>query len=165
MVIPQVAARNAIKSRIEKFFGCASFSTIFPEAAKAPRVSIGFPTNEPPFYVAVDEIVDDLQPGKGSSCGQIAIKFRVSVYACARHVDLIKAADTAGSYAFAVVMCVLADQTLDGAVDLAVPSISGGGTAADSDRKYLATAVVSIECDAWAVCPQEIREAMSESSL
>ena len=160
MVIPQMAARDALERRLESFFGCDAFPSLFPAAVKAPAVSVGFPVNEPPFYVAVDEIVDDLQPGKGATCGQVAVKFRITVYACARNSDLLKAADTAASYAHAAIMCVLADQTLGGSVDHAVPSIAGGGTAADGDRKYIATEVVSVECDAWAVCPQEVRDAV-----
>lgn len=160
MVIPQTAARDALECRLRSLFGCDAFQPLFPSAVKAPSVSIGFPVNEPPFYVAVDEIVDDLQPGSGATCGQVAIKFRLTVYACARHSDLLKAADTATSYAHAAILCVLADQTLGGSVDHAVPSITGGGTAADGDRKYIATEVVSVECDVWAMCPQEVRDAV-----
>ena len=76
---------------------------VYPDAVAAPVVTKGFPKNEQPFYVAVDEIVTDAQPGKGASTGQAEMEFSANVWVCARHADLVKAANTAMSYADAVI--------------------------------------------------------------
>lgn len=165
MVIPQIAALDALYKRVSGFFSSESFSAVYPDAVAAPVVTKGFPKNEQPFYVAVDEIVTDAQPGKGASTGQAEMEFSANVWVCARHADLVKAANTAMSYADAVIACVLADQTMKGAVDLAVPSITGGGTAADGDRKYLATEALTVTFKVWAVCPNEVREVLREGDL
>lgn len=161
-MIPQIAARDALASRLEGLFACESFAELFPNAVSAPAVSVGFPVNEPPFYCVVDEICDDMQPGQGASVGQMAAEFTVAVYLFARHADKAKAVATASSYAWATVMAVLADQSLGMAVDHATPSITGGGTAVDADKKYIATQLVAVSCKVWAVCPNEIKEALGE---
>lgn len=164
-MIPQVAAIDALYKRVSGFFASDAFRAIYPDAVAAPVVTKGFPKNEQPFYVAVDEIVTDVQPGKGASMGQAEMEFAANVWVCARHSDLVKAANTAMSYADAVIACVLADQTMKGTVDHAVPSITGGGTAADGDRKYLATEALTISFKCWAVCPHEVREVLREGDL
>lgn len=165
MVIPQIAALDALYKRVLGLFSSQSFTTIYPDAVVAPVVTKGFPKNEQPFYVAVDEIVTDVQPGKGALNGQSEMEFTANVWVCARHADLVKAANTAMSYADAVIACVLADRTMRGTVDLATPSVVSGGTAADGDRKYLATEVLSITFKVWAACPDEVRKVLDESDL
>lgn len=165
MVIPQIAALDALHARLSWFFASGAFSTLYPDAVQPPKVTQGFPTNEPPFYVAIDEIVTDVRLSGGSACGQAQIEFAVNVWACARHADLRKAANTAMSYADAVIACVLADQTLKGTVDLAVPNIENGGTAADGDRKYVAAEALCVNCKVWAACPEEVMEVLREGNL
>lgn len=164
MVIPQIAARDALKRRLEGVFSPEAFGCLYPDCER-PRLTLGFPVNEPPFYVAVDEIVTDVQPGKGASCGEVQFDFVLRVWAFARKTGLEDAANTAMTYADAVLMAVCADQTLHGTVDHAVPSISQGGTAADADRKHIATEAVEIRCSVWARCPGEIRKVINESDL
>lgn len=164
MVVPQIEARDALKKRLEGVFEPEAFGKLYP-GYERPKVTLGFPVNEPPFYVAVDEIATNVQPGKGSSYGEVQIEFVLNVWVFARKTELEAAANTAIVYADAVFAAVCADQTLKGSVDLAVPSVSQGGTAADADRKYIATETVEIRCSTWSKCPHEIRELIHESDL
>lgn len=164
MVIPQIAARDALLNRLRGVLSGDAFRTLYPEC-ECPKVTLGFPVNEPPFYVAVDEIATNVQPGKGSSFGEVQVEFVLNVWVFARKTELEAAANTAMAYADAIFASVCADQTLKGTVDLAVPSVSQGGTAADADRKYIATETVEVKCTTWSKCPHEIREVINESDL
>lgn len=164
MVIPQIAARNALFNRLKAVFSAKAIESLYP-GITVPIVTLGFPPNERAFNVAVDEIVTDLQTVKGASCGQSGTSFSINVWITVRKSDLTDASDTAMEYGDAVIASVLADQTLKDTVDHATASVQGGGTAADADKKSIATLALSVACDVWAVCPDEMRKVINEANV
>ena len=157
-------ARDALKNRLDALFGSEAFATLYP-GVQAPKVYQGFPVNEPPFYVAVDEIVDTAASSGAASMGYVCIDFTVHVWCFARHTNQETAANTLLAYVDAVFKAVLADQRLNGAVDNSFPEIETAGTSADSSKRYTAAASVAVECHVFSQCPAELMEVVNESNL
>lgn len=155
-------ARDVLKARLDAVFSVA-FPQLYP-AVQAPKVYQGFPTSEPPFYVAVDEIVDTAQSSGAASMGHARIDFTIHVWCFARHTSQEVAADTLLSYTDAVFKAVLADQRLNGAVDNCFPEIENAGTSADSSKRYVAAASVAVNCHVFSQCPAEIMEVVNASN-
>ncbi len=156
MVIPASEARDVLHKRLEAVFSkenLAKFSD-----AQAPKVNLGFPVNEPPFYVAVDEIIDTANTDGAASMGHAEVSFNLNVWVCATHKDLKTAADAVIAYISTIFAAVLADQQLNNTVDNAFPSLRDAGTGADSSKRYVAAAKVVIACKVGSVCPSEIKE-------
>ena len=160
MVIPAAKARDELKRRLDLVLAEGSIEELYP-GAKAPKVYLGFPVNEPPFYAAVDEIVDAAETSSAASMGHAQVSFDLHVWLCARHTDLKAASDCLLAYIDAVFACVMADHTLGMAVDNAMPSVETAGTAADSSKRYIAAASVRVSCTVASACPAYIREAIN----
>lgn len=154
-------ARDALVSRLEAVFG--AFGTLYP-GVQEPKVYKGFPVDEPPFYVAVDEIVDTMETSGAASMGHARIDFTIHVWCFARHTKLETAADTLLAYVDAVFKSVLADQRLNGTIDNSFPSIESAGTAADSSKRYVAAAAISVQCHVFSQCPAELMEVVNASN-
>lgn len=163
MVTDWIAARDALKARLDAVFAPETFDGLYP-GAKAPSVFLGFPVSEPPFYAAVDEVVEASQASGAASMGHAQITFTLHVWLCAQHTELKKAADTLLEYIDAVFGAVLADQRLCSTVDNAFPSIDAIGTGADSSRRYTAAASIAIECARASVCPAPLREVVEAAN-
>ncbi len=150
-------ARNALKSRLDAVFGSEAFADLYP-GVQPPKVYQGFPVNEPPFYVAVDEIVDAAASSGAASMGHARIDFTLNVWCFARHASLETAADALLSYVDAVFASVLADQQLCMAVDSAFPRVRDAGTGADGSKRYVAAATVEVACSVCSACHAGIKE-------
>ncbi len=155
-------ARDALNRRMEAVFG-KPFEALHP-GVTPPKVYVGFPASEPPFYVAVDEIVDTARSSESASMGHARIDFTVHVWCCACHAKQRVAADTLLAYVDTVFKAVLADQRLDMTVDLSFPSIETAGTSADGSKRYLAAASVAVECSVFSQCPGELMEAVNAAN-
>lgn len=151
-------ARDALHKRLEAVFAAHLY------AVQEPKVYLGFPVNEPPFYVAVDEIADVAASSGAASMGHARIDFTLHVWCLARHADLKTASDTLLAYVDAVFKAVLADQRLNGTVDNSFPSIETAGTSADSSKRYTAAASVAVECSVFSQCPKELMEVVNASN-
>lgn len=158
MVIPFIAAKDEVYRRLSVIFDPEIFRGLCDY--QAPKVFDRYPVNEPPFYVAVDEIVETASTDAAVSMGHATIGFPVNVLACAQHSDLITASNTLMAYINTIFAVVLADQTLGRSVDNSFPSIETAGTAADGSKRYLAAARISINCTVFSKCPREIKEAL-----
>lgn len=156
-VLPAAAARDVLRRRLEALFAPEILGELCP-GAKAPSVHMGFPANEPPFYVAVDELADEVSVEGAVSMGHPSVSFATHIWLFARHRDMRQAADTLLAYANVAIAAVIADATLDGSVDNAFPSISTAGTAVDSSNYFTAAAAVDVRCTVSSVCPARIRE-------
>lgn len=158
MVIPFVKAKEELYKRLCVVFDPETFKGICDY--QAPKVFDRFPVTEPPFYVAVDEIVDTASTDAAVSMGHATVGFTINVLVCARHMDLMTASNTVMAYVNTIFAAVLADQTLGSAVDNSFPSIETAGTGADGSKRYLAAARLSISCTVYSQCPREIKEAL-----
>ena len=150
-----LAARDEIYRRMAKVG--EAFADLYP-GVQEPKVYDGFPTSEPPFYIAVDSIVDTAAMGGQATNGAGQLDFTVHVLCFARHADQSTASAALLSYVDAVFKAVMADQRLARSVDIAFPSIEAAGTAPDSSKYYMAAASVGVQCTVFSKCPQEFRE-------
>lgn len=163
MVTDWTAARDVLEGHLAAVFDAETFGELYPDA-KPPKVMLGFPVNEPPFYAAIDEIVDAAETAGGVSMGHAEVGFTLRVWLCAQHSDLKTAADTMLAYIDAVFGAIMADPQLCETVDNAFPSIETAGTAADSSRRYIAAASVAIACTRYSACPATLYEAIAQSN-
>lgn len=164
MVTDYAGARDALLARLEAIFEPAAFAALYPETDKAPRVFLGFPPTEPPFYAAVDEIVEAVATSGAVSMGHAQVDFTLHVWLCAQHTDLKAASDALLCYVDAVVGSVMADPQLCGTVDSAFPSVESSGTAADGSRRYIAAASVAVQCSVYSACPAQLAEAVAAAN-
>ena len=155
MVTDYAGARNVLRRRLEAVFSPEAFGALYP-GAKAPKVFLGFPVTEPPFYAAVDEIVDSSATSGAASMGHAQVEFTLRVWLCAQHADLKAASDTLLAYIDAVFGSVMADPQLCGTVENAFPSVETAGTAADSSKRYIAAASVAVACTVYSACPASL---------
>lgn len=162
MVTDYVRARNVLKERLDAVFASDAFAELY--GVRAPRVFLGFPASEPPFYAAVDEIVDASAASGGATMGHAQVDFTLHVWLCAQHADLVTASDTLLAYVDAVFASVLADPQLCDTVDNSFPQIDTAGTAADSSKRYIAAASVAVACTVWATCPHLLSEVVGASN-
>ena len=162
MVIPASEARDVLHKRLEAVFNKENFAKF--SDAQAPKVTLGFPVNEPPFYVAVDEIIDTANTDGAASMGHAEVSFNLNVWVCATHKDLKTAADAVIAYISTIFAAILADQQLNNTVDNAFPSLRDAGTGADNSKRYVAAATVVIACKVGSVCPAEIKEVVDAAN-
>lgn len=163
MVTEYTRARDVLKGRLDAIFASEAFGTLYP-GAKAPKVFLGFPVTEPPFYASVDEIADAAETTGGVSMGHAQVGFTLRVWLCAQHTDLAVASNTLMAYVDAVFGSIMADPQLCETVDSAFPSIESAGTAADSSKRYVAAASVAIACTVYSACPASLAEVVSTSN-
>lgn len=163
MVTDYIQARNVLKRRLDAVFASEAFAGLYP-GAKAPKVFLGFPVTEPPFYAAVDEITDSSRTTGGVSMGHAEVDFSLRVWLCAQHTDLATASDSLMAYIDAVFGAMMADPQLCGTVDSAFPSIEAAGTSADSSKRYIAAASVAIACTVYSACPAALAEVVANSN-
>lgn len=156
------AARDVLYKRLEAVFASATFADLYE--VQAPKVYLGYPVNEPPFYCAVDEIVDTASTTGAASMGHARIDFKMHVWLFARHTSLETASNTLNAYVDAVFKSVLADQRLNYTVDNSFPEIEMAGTSADNSKRYIAAAAVGINCHVFSQCPAELLEVVHESN-
>ena len=152
MVTEIVRARNVIEQRLADVFTPEVFGVLYPETDKVPKVFTGFPTTEPPFYVAVDEIVDVASTAGAATMGRDQVSFTLNVWMSAQHTELRRAADAVLCYVDAVFGAIMADPQLCDTVENAFPRVDSAGTAADSSKRYIAAALVSVDCTVWTGC-------------
>lgn len=157
-----VQARDVLKRRLEAVFSSNVFAV---QGVPEPKVYQGFPVNEPPFYVAVDEIVDTATTDGAVTMGHAEVNFTIRVWCYARHVDQEVAANTLLAYISFIFDSILADQRLNFTVDNSFPEIETAGTATDSSKRYVAAAAVGIRCSVFSHCPDEILEVVHASNL
>lgn len=150
-----IRSRDALYYRLNAVFD--EFYSLYPDM-QPPKLFKGFPVGEPPFYVAVDEIVPSATSAGAASIGQDALTWTLGVWVFAKHVNLITASDTLLTYIDTVFSVVAADPSLGRTVDNAFPAIEVIGTSRDSGNYYISAAQLSIECSAGATCPMEIRQ-------
>ena len=155
-------ARDVLKNRLDAVFSSGAFVEIY--GVQAPKVYQGFPVNEPPFYVAVDEIIDTATTVGAVTMGHAQVDFTLRVWAFAQHVNQETAANTLLAYVDAVFKAVCADQRLNFTVDNSFPEIETAGTAADSSKRYTAAASIAVRCGVFSQCPAELMEVVNESN-
>ena len=143
--------------RLEAVFEPEAFSALYPETEKAPKVFLGFPTTEPPFYVAVDEIAETVTTEGAATMGHDTVSFVLHVWVFAQHASLVTASNTMLAYVDAVFGAVMADPRLCGTVDNAFPVVDRAGTDADSSKRYMAAALIEVECTTWSACPAALQ--------
>lgn len=164
MVTEFIRARNVLEKRLAAVFDNETFDVLYPEAEQAPKVFFGFPASEPPFYVAVDEIVDVATTAGGATMGRDEVRFTLHVWLSAQHTRLKAASDTLLCYIDAVFGSIMADPSLNGTVQNSFPKIEGAGTAADSSKRYIAAAVIGIDCQVWTGCQPLLSVAVEASN-
>lgn len=164
MVTDFIRARDVLKKRLEAVFEPEAFSALYPETEKAPKVFLGFPVTEPPFYVAVDEVVDTAATEGGATMGHDAVSFVLHVWICTQHVSLETASNALLAYMDAIFGAVMADPRLCGTVDNAFPQVDSAGTDADSSKRYIAAALVNVECTAWSACPAALQDVVARAN-
>lgn len=156
-MVAAIEARDVILGRIQK--AVSKWDELYP-GIQAPKVCDGYPATEPPFYIAVDTIATTANVTGQSTIGAGRWEFSVSVLCFARNTDKVVASEALMSYVDAAFRCVMADQTLGRTVDNAFPSLDAAGTAADTSKRTLAAASVSVRCSLFSVCTQEFKEAV-----
>lgn len=156
-------ARDVLKNRLDAVFASEAFGGLYP-GVQVPKIYQGFPINEPPFYIAVDEIIDAAASSGAASMGHARVDFTLHVWCFARHTSQETAADTLLAYVDAVFKAVLADQRLNGTVDNSFPEIEAAGTSADGSKRYAAAASVAVSCHVFSQCPAELTEVVNESN-
>lgn len=156
-------ARDALLHRLTAVFAEETFSGLY-DGFKAPKISLGFPTNEPPFFVAIDEVIDNMTSTGGATMGHSQREFTLRVWLCARHTDLKTASDTLAAYIDAVFNSVDVDRRLNFTVDNCQPEIETAGTSADSSKRCLAAASVAIRCQVFTNCPERLKEVVNASN-
>lgn len=149
------AARDELYRRMGKVV--EAFGELYP-GVQPPRVYDGFPSSEPPFYIAVDSIVDTATMGGSAVPGAGQLDFTIHVMCFARHSDQATASSTLLAYIDAVFSAVMADQRLSMSVDNSFPSVEAAGTSPDSSKYHMAAASVGVQCSVFAKCPQKFRE-------
>lgn len=164
MVTDFIRARNVLVKRLEAVFAPETFAALYPESGKAPRVFLGFPVTEPPFYAAVDEIVDVATTDGAATMGHDTVRFTLHVWLSAQHSELEAASNALLAYVDAVFGSVMADPRMNGSVDNAFAKVESAGTAADSSKRYIAAALVGVECTAWSACPAQLAEVVAASN-
>lgn len=160
MVVDYTGARDVLHSRLQAIFDPERFAELYPGTAQAPRVYLGFPVTEPPFYAAVDEIIDSADATGGASMGHQTVTFQLHVWLCAQHSSLKEASDALLAYTDAVFGAVIADPQLNRTVDNSFAAIETAGTAADPSKRYVAAASVSVTCTVYAACPAGLMAAV-----
>lgn len=163
MVTDFIGARDALHARLEAVFDPDTFDVLY-RSDKAPKVYLGFPTTEPPFYAAVDEVVEAAETTGAVTMGHAEVGFTLHVWLHAQHTDLKVASDALLSYVDAVFGCIMADPQLDMTVDNAFPSIEAAGTAADGSKRYIAAASVAIRCTRYSACPAQLARVVVEAN-
>ena len=164
MVTDYIKARDVLKERLAAVFDPETFAVLYPETEKAPKVFLGFPVTEPPFYAAVDEVVEAAATSGAVTMGHAQVDFTLHVWLCAQHADLKTAADTLLAYIDAVIGSTMADPRLCGTVDAAFPAVETAGTAADGSKRYIAAASVGIQCSVYSACPAQLHGAVRASN-
>ena len=149
------AARDELYRRMGKVV--EAFGELYP-GVQPPKVYDGFPSSEPPFYIAVDSIVDTATMGGRAVPGAGQLDFTIHVMCFARHSDQATAASTLLAYIDAVFSAVMADQRLSMSVDNSFPLVEAAGTSPDSSKYHMAAASVGVQCSVFAKCPQKFRE-------
>lgn len=153
-----IEARDELHRRLRAV--ADAFGTLYPDVQK-PTVYAGFPVNEPPFYIAVDDAVDTATTDGKATNGHATYEFVVHVLCFARHASRETASNALLSYVDAVFGAVMADQRLKGAVDNSFPSVETAGTSADNSKYHMAAASVAVRCAVFAKCPQAFREVVA----
>lgn len=149
------AARDELHRRMAKV--SEAFEQLYP-GVQAPKVYDGFPASEPPFYIAVDSIIDTAATDGRATTGNGQLNFTVHVMCFARHSDQKTASETLMAYVDSVFKSVMADQRLAKTVDNSFPSIEVAGTSSDSSKYYMAAASVGVQCVVFSKCPREFME-------
>lgn len=150
-----VEARDELNRRLAKV--ADGWGDLYP-GVQAPAVFKGFPASEPPFYIAVDDVVTAASTDGKSTTGHATYEFTLRVLCFARHADRERASNAVMSYVDSVFGAVMADQRLGGAVDNSFPSVDSAGTSPDSSKYWMAAASVEVRCTVFAKCPREFRE-------
>ena len=163
MVTDYARARNVLKARLDAVLGEEALEALYP-GARQPRVFLGFPATEPPFYAAVDEIVDVAATAGAATMGHDAVSFTLHVWLAAQHTSLETASNALLCYIDAVFGSVMADPRLCGSVDNAFPQVESAGTAADSSKRHIAAALVAVECTVSSACPAALRETVEAAN-
>ncbi len=151
-------ARDEVCRRMSKVG--ERFGELYP-GVPTPKVFDGFPTNEPPFYIAVDSIVDASGIDGRAAPGAGQLEFTVHVMCFARHSDRSTACNTLLAYIDAVFGAVMADQRLHMTVDNSMPSVEAAGSSPDSSKYHMAAASVGIRCSVFSKCQQRFREVVA----
>ncbi len=164
MVTDFIRARNVLKKRLEAIFDPEAFGLLYPEAEPTPKVYLGFPTTEPPFYAAIDEIVDVATTTGAATMGHDTVSFTLHVWLSAQHTRLEAASNALLCYIDALFGAVMADPQLNNTVENAFPQIESAGTAADSSKRYIAAALVGVECTVWSACPASLQATVAAAN-
>lgn len=151
------AARNNLHERVKAVFSDECFGALFP-GMTIPDVFLGFPVNEPPFYVAIDEIPENTSAGAAVSMGHSEITFDLGIWICASNRELLTVADSLIDYEGVIIDAICADQTLGRTVDNAFPRVTNTGTAANSSKRYIGAANITVACSKFSNCPNQIKE-------
>lgn len=136
---------------------CASFGSLYPGVPE-PRAFDGFPVNEPPFYIAVDDVVDTAEVSGGATTGAGRLEFTVHVMCFARHADRKTCSEALLCYVDAVFNAVMADQRLRMSVDTCFPTVEAAGVSADNSKRHMAAASVGVRCTVFSKCPERFLE-------
>lgn len=151
------AARNNLYERMKAVFSDECFGSLFP-GSTVPDVFLGFPVNEPPFYIAVDEIPEGVSNDASVSMGHSEATFDLNIWLCSTHRNLLTVADSLIDYECTIIDAICADQTLGRTVDIAFPRVSDTGTAANPSKRYIGAANITVTCSKFSNCPNQIKE-------
>lgn len=155
-----IEAREALSKRLALVV--ENFSTLYP-GFQPPKFFDGFPASEPPFYIAVDSLIDTANTSGRATTGGGQLDFTLRVLCFARHSDQTTSANTLLAYIHAVFQSVMADQRLNMTVDNSFPRIEAAGTSADSSKYYMSAATVAIDCSVFSQCSR-IKEIINASN-
>lgn len=154
---PYMAASNALYERMQLAFSQDGIALYEGDVA-APKVDQGTPKTIAPFHVWVDFLPGSNDARGSATTAEIMTTFALDVYCVAKHTNRNKAVETLQTYVNSVCMSILADATLNRAVNNAIPRIADAAVDTTPEKQYVAAAVIEVSLMTASVCPKEFKE-------
>jgi hypothetical protein len=160
-MVEALRSRDILADRLRRCFESSDVLALYGDAM-IPQVYVGFPENEPPAYIAVDEIADNIGTSGGASMGHQQINWSINLFLFAQHASRDKANATLMSYVDVVINTIMADPMLADTVDNSTVSMGAASTSADSSKYYIAAAQLIVNCTRYSACPNEIARLIND---
>lgn len=154
---PYMAASNALFERMKLAFSPAGLA-LYEEKVEAPKVDQGMPKTIAPFHVWVDFLPGSNDARGSATTSEIMATFALDIYCVTKHTNRNKAVETLQAYMNSVCMSILADATLNRAVNNAIPRIADAAVDTTPEKQYVAAAVIEVSLMTASVCPREFKE-------
>lgn len=154
---PYMAASNALFERMKLAFSKDGLA-LYEEELPTPKVDQGLPKTITPFHVWVDMLPGSNDSRGSATTAEIMTNFALDVYCVTKHTSRNKAVETLQAYVNSVCMSILADATLNRAVNNAIPRIADAAVDTTPEKQYVAAAVIEVSLMTASICPKEFKE-------